>query len=259
MDVRQLTLQQMVALLLTYLTVENLLFKFVGNNRRTNIFCTPISETGIMETISSSPKKFMHSIQHTWMKYTGLNLLPIASFGSVEFRHMPGTNNINKLLAWVDLITRLKQFVYRFEYADIVSTIMALNSNSRYRQYVDLIFDDMTSYLDTSNLLADMEKPVYLAKNCAVVNAFHNEVIKPDKFNTPSMLLDKVGSWMDKLTREQSSALIEFCDIFGLEYERTFRDIVSRPKTYISAHPQHEVLIRCIADMTKKSLPPGGF
>lgn len=268
-DVRQLTLQQIVALLLTYLTVENLLFKFVGNSRRTNIFCTPISETGIIEGVSADPKKFIHSIQNTWMKYTGLNLLPIANFGSVEFRHMPGTNNVNKLLAWVDMITRLKQFVYRFQYDEIVQTIMTLNSNSRYRQYVELIFGDMINYLDTTNLLADMEKPVYLAKNCAAANAFHTEVVIPNKIKVPSQIMDKLGSWMTKLTEDQQEALIEFCKYLGdSNLENIFRSMVTRPSSYIKSYPKYVELIQRILGVTdwkeyvaKKQLisPPGGF
>lgn len=265
-DARQLTLQQMVSLLLTYLTVENLLFKFVGNSRRSNIFCTPISETGIIEHISANPKKFIHSIQGTWMKYTALNLLPITSFGSVEFRHMPGTNNVNKLLAWIDIITRLKQFVYRFQYDEIVKTIMALNSNSRYRQYVELVFGDMIDYLDTSNLLTDMEKPIYLAKNCAAANAFHAEVIAPNKIKINSQLLDKIGSWMASLTVDQQKALVEFAQALGNNnLEGLFRDITARMTSYVRNYPDHAHLVRRILGVSelkvspKKVINTGGF
>lgn len=238
LDVRQLTLQQLVAFVLTYTTVENLLFKYVGTNRRTNIFCVPITETGVMEHMGDDPKKFIWAVEKSWMKYTAFNLLPTATQGSVEFRHMPGTSNINKLLGWVEMICRLKTFVYKHSYDTIVDQILHLNSNSMYKQFVESIFGDMTAYLDMSNLLMDMEKPVYLAKNCSVSNTFHKKVLKNPIAD--SMLGSFLGAWMKNLTEDQLTALRELGDglVGSTDLEDVLHQVVRHSASWKRAYPR---------------------
>lgn len=236
MDVRQFTLQQLVSFVLIYTTVENLLFKFVGNNRRTNIFCVPITETGLMEHMGDDPKRFMWAIDKSWMKYTAFNLLPVTTQGSVEFRHMPGTSNVNKLLGWVEMLSRLKTFVYKHPYDFIVNEILHLNSNSMYKQFVTSVFEDMTTYLDMSNLLMDMEKPVYLAKHCSAANVFDKKVTKDPCGD--SMLGVLLGSWINKLTEDQVQALSELAAglVGSSDLEEVFRQVVKHGPTWKKAY-----------------------
>lgn len=230
-DVRQLRLDQMVAFVLTYAAVENLLFKFVGNNRRNNIFCVPITEAGLLENLGNDPKRFISSINSSWSKYTALNLLPIPQQGSVEFRQLPGTNDVVKILRWIEMLTCFKTFVYKYDYHHIVNTIIELNSNSRYHQFVEMVFGDMAAYLDMSNLMTDMERPVYVVQNCSASNQFHQKVIQTK--NKESVLFKKWNKWMEKLSTEQIKALTFLNDYYGMgDLESLFRDMVSRPDNY---------------------------
>ena len=179
LDVRGMTVSQVLGLLFTYAVVENLLFKFAGASRRNNIFCTPITETRLFTDldIRNSKALFRH-LQETWQKYSALNVLPIAQFGTVEFRQMPGTKDVMKLCIWLDLLAKIRLFAYKNSLSSILATISDLNTNSQYRRFVESIFGELISYLDASNLMMDMEKAVYICKNCAAVNEFHQMVIK---------------------------------------------------------------------------------
>lgn len=253
LDVRQLTLEQLLSLLLAYTTVENLLFKFVGNVRRNNIFCVPILETGLFDNLGKDPKRFLWSIDNYWSKYTALNLLPILNQGSIEFRHMPGTSDVPKILRWIDMMTRLKVFSYKYSLDYIVNAISELNSNSRYRQFVELIFDDLTTYLDMTQLLPDMEKAVYIVKNSAISNKFHDMLLKTPKED--SHLGKRLNSWMKKLAPEQQEALLSLSKIIGHDAETLFRDLITRPSTYLRAYPDQAALIQKIikSSLIKKS------
>jgi hypothetical protein len=256
LDMRQLTLQQIVAFLLSYTTVENLLFKFVGNSRRTNIFCVPLSETGLMESMGVSTNRFVYAIDNVWQKYTALNLLPLTSQGSVEFRHMPGTANLQQILVWLELICRLKLFVYRNSFESIVDRIMGLNSNSMYRHFVEEIFGNLTGYLDLSNLKLDMEKPVYLAKNCSSANAFDKMVRETSKQD--SQLIKHVGTWLTALSEDQKTALFDIAKGLGKDsddLESLFRDIVNKSSAYIRAYPSLESSIRILLKIAPKKAP----
>lgn len=179
-DVRGMTLNQLIGMLLTYVSVENLLFKYAGNNRRNSIYCVPLADTDFLTRMDSREKlmNMLRDVGHNWHKYSALNLLPIRTFGTVEYRHMPGTLEVKKLLIWVDLLSRLKLYAYKHDYNSIVETITGLNTNSRYKEYVADVFGDLVLYLDTSNLQMDMEHGVFDVKNATVANKFHEVVTK---------------------------------------------------------------------------------
>ena len=178
-DVRKLTINELLGLLFTYTVIENLLFKFVGANRRNSIFCTPITETELLSGLDiTSIENLLNHVQNVWQKYSALNILPIQNFGTVEFRQLPGTNDIMKICVWLELLSRLKVFTYKHPLAYIIDTINQLNNNSQYYKFVESIFGPYITYLDTTNLISDMEKAVYMCKTCTIANKFHQEIIK---------------------------------------------------------------------------------
>ena len=178
-DVRGMSLEQVINLLLIYITVENLLFKFAGANRRNSIYCVPILDTNFLSNMQSKEKMVatLSHINGNWTKYTALNLLPIAQFGSIEYRHMPGTADIRKLVVWIDLLSAIKVHAYQTSYSALVDSIVKLNTTSGYLAYLHDIFGELVNYLDTTLLLSDMEKNVYYIKNCTLTNEFHRHVV----------------------------------------------------------------------------------
>ena len=253
LDVRQLTMSQLMGLLFTYVAVENLLFKFVSNNRRNNIFCVPIIETGLLTNLRQNQKEILSAIQNYWAKYSALNLIPIQS-GSLEFRHMPGTLNTSLLLQWIDLICCLKVFAYKYDLKTIIDQISGLNSNSRYRQFVESVFGTRCIYLDMSNLLHDMEKSVYLIKHSSFNNPF-------DKFirqsvSQESQLGQKLNSFLRKLTKEQRDALEILCRLssdMGLpgNAEYVFKNVVARPQFWKNTGQSFEKYVDIVLQIKK--------
>lgn len=210
LDVRQLTLSQLYGMSFTYGAVENLLFKFASQERRKNIFCVPISESLGLAGVNKAKNmvSFLSSIEDYWSKYSAYNLLPIANFGTVEFRQMCGTNNVTKLLIWMDMLSRLKIYAYKFHRTEIVKQISGLNTNSQYRGFVDGVFGDLAAYLDTSNLLKDMENTTYVIKNCALNNVFHSRVLSTmDLESNFNDLFKTEVSNISKLSKTQKECL----------------------------------------------------
>jgi len=174
-DVRSLTFKQVAALLLTYTAVENLLFKYCGTNRRNSIFCTPITDTNLLYALLSDEKNIFN-VNNVWAKYTALNTLPRSTLGTLEFRHFPGSNNIQAIMGWINLILSLRVFVHRYKFEQILPMITSLNSSSAYHDFVEKVFGEYTVFLDTSNLLGDMEHGCTLVKNAGIANPFNKVV-----------------------------------------------------------------------------------
>jgi hypothetical protein len=82
--------------LLTYAIFEPSIFELVGGGRRESIFCVPLEETitcgrNAMRRLAESvfdPVR-LHGVTEGWSRYTALNLYPLTTHGTVEFRHMP--------------------------------------------------------------------------------------------------------------------------------------------------------------------------
>jgi hypothetical protein len=106
------TVRQMV---LAYALLEPMFFAYVGKTREHNIFCVPLYFT----TMPEYYKKDLLYMHNVWHKYTAFNILPLGpqkdgtpGIGTLEFRHLYGTNDKSIFTKW---LTILKEFYEFFE------------------------------------------------------------------------------------------------------------------------------------------------
>ena len=98
-----LDLQQVRILVLLYALFEEFFFMMVKPERRDNIHCVPLTETHM-------PGLYKHPLPtyvKNWHKYTALNLKRLSDLGTVEFRHLHGTNNISEFNCWLSVLENL--------------------------------------------------------------------------------------------------------------------------------------------------------
>ena len=94
---------QVKNLTLLYALFEEFFFAMVDKTRRSNIHCVPLSETFLSGN-------YRHDLQYQlqrWHKYTALNILPLGTLGTVEFRHLQGTDDTNLLEEWLTALENL--------------------------------------------------------------------------------------------------------------------------------------------------------
>lgn len=159
MNARDLSVEQYNNFLLTYLLVEPLLYKFVGGDRAKNIFCVPVLESDLSgllgnladSMVSGTGSNFISNTR-AWQKYTGLNLLPTTQYGTIEFRHMTGTSDIDRLSTWINLIFSIKLYALSVKFSDLVSWFSDLNTSSEYLATIHSIFGELTQELDLENV-----------------------------------------------------------------------------------------------------------
>lgn len=177
MNVRRLTLEQLFVLLITYLVVEKSLFQFVercGVNRENNIFCVPITESKYHLNLDKTFKDwevkafeaFIENLMQGWKKYTALNLLPLSDKGTIEFRHMGGTIDVDLLMTWINLILSLKKFSYTTSLESLLDRINTLNSSSLYGAFLSDVFGRFSNLLAVRNYERDLEEGVSQVKDC---------------------------------------------------------------------------------------------
>lgn len=159
---------QVASIALLYQVLEPLLYTYAGADRDKNIFCVPWCETniGYKSVIQMTDN---HTMMRHWQKYTGLNLQPLCDKGTIEWRHLPGTNDVNFIINWMNIIGCFYKWV-KARSSPVKSLeetkdfILNLNTTSQYTEVVDEIFGVWAELLKCDNYKNLMEEGVIHAK-----------------------------------------------------------------------------------------------
>lgn len=149
MNAQDLHLPQVVDFVMLYSVYEKLFYNFAGRGRINNIYCVPITHTNLPAMLAERGVG-----ASAWSKYTGLNLAPLGNrrdgetgYGTIEFRQMHGTFNVDKLCVWIDLITRLKTYVQKSSTKDIRELISSMDEQFDYQKLLTDIFGNLGDLL----------------------------------------------------------------------------------------------------------------
>lgn len=154
-NVNDLTWEQLRTLILVYLVFEHVLFRFIGHERDKNIFCVPLYDTMMLNRLLSE-NLAVQSKAFKWEKYTALNLLPIykdsvggRGLGTVEWRHMAGTNDLKFILLWCDLIGKMFMYARHNSWETATKFFLELNTSSAYREAMLQVFQELSPHLES--------------------------------------------------------------------------------------------------------------
>ncbi len=101
-----LTPEQVKSIVLWYALFEPVIFAMCSPTRRNNIHCVGLDQTVLCESYKRTLPLFVQK----WSKYTALNLLPLKTQGTMEFRHMEGHNDPAKFADWLKVLENLWTF-----------------------------------------------------------------------------------------------------------------------------------------------------
>jgi len=155
-NVLDFTQEQLASLAMIYTVFEEVLFQFVnhfkapderGYYRDTNIYCIPWNQCRMNAKLVDTIFRNAHQVRN-WQKYTALNLLPITTQGTVEWRHMHGTNDMEKLTTWLNVIGAIMKYAKTTEFDEVVRQIKVLNDVSTYQQFFTDVLQGYLPYTD---------------------------------------------------------------------------------------------------------------
>ena len=121
LDIRDLNMEELFKLLFLYIYMEKAIYLYTNkrgiSSREHNNYCVPWWKTEGFKKDLYDLYNLMHKddtygsriILSRFSKYSGLNINPITSFGSIEFRHHYGTHNKERLIEWINIIMSLKK------------------------------------------------------------------------------------------------------------------------------------------------------
>ena len=135
---RTLTPAQTKQIVLFYALFEEFFFAFVDPVRRSNIHCVPLTETFLPALYHRN----LNAMIDGWHKYTALNLIPLVKLGTIEFRHLQGTDDPELTRQWLSCLERLWTLAQK----DNVSAA-ALTDEARLKQWWQYIFAECPKIL----------------------------------------------------------------------------------------------------------------
>lgn len=185
-----------------YTMYENLLIRYSGPNRLSNLFCLPISDAEatasniktMIKAINQKNYRSLFQMSESHCKYAALNLAAFARLGSLEVRSFRGSTDIKEIKEWVDIIYSLLQFSRQsVNPAQLLEEFktkgLAFGDEVFGKNWKKLSVDEkLTESLIKKNLWYVQDSIAYVVSDWSTVNEMPKPPKKPDQ-----SLLDKVS------------------------------------------------------------------
>ena len=118
LDMRAASVKELQALVILYTIFEKFFFKMGGDeSREYNNHCRAVTSIqAIQRTFAYMLMDDRQQIQYginLWPKYMAFNVAPVATQGSVEFRHHVGTAQQTEIIQWINIIFSLARAARR--------------------------------------------------------------------------------------------------------------------------------------------------
>lgn len=139
LNVQALTPLQLMTLATTYYMLEDFFTHWAGETRVGNHFCLRATdaEEVIYKVIKVCETKDWGHIHTDAIRYASLNWNALHKYGSIEFRAMRSTNNLNAIIKWVDLINSLLEGSKKFDNPrDVVNLVSEFRSTARFIKFI---------------------------------------------------------------------------------------------------------------------------
>lgn len=110
-DVNPYTMEQVRSIAATYALMEPVIFKYFGLSREENIYCIPwYRSTDDLPAFRLAVERGRLFYLEDSNKYSALNLMPIATFGTLEFRMFPTFTDAPQLELAVDVVGAIVRY-----------------------------------------------------------------------------------------------------------------------------------------------------
>lgn len=116
MNVQDWDIKQLMTFAVCYYLVEDLLMNYCGPDREGNLFClrTRDAEYVLFRILRTLQERNLKHLKDDVIRYSSLNYCSLFKYGSIEFRGMRGTGNLDTIYEWVEIINELRESSLKF-------------------------------------------------------------------------------------------------------------------------------------------------
>lgn len=238
--------------LVLYTMFENILIRYSGEDRLSNLFCLPICDA---EETYKNMMKMAGAISHSNVnglifnqdacKYAALNLSCLGNYGSLEVRSHKGTTNIDRIFEWINILQSIKNYAQQ----DIVPQQIITSWKDRGSEILTDVFGrykPVLAYKDSTDLV---ERNFWYAANIAYAVKDWKEVFKTkDKTKSKISDLDHLAKDMFRVQRFEG---------LNAPQQRQILEMMANPNFFDDGDDAHvEIGIRDFAPPRRRRAPP---
>ncbi len=169
LDVRDLTVPQLAGLSIVYAAVEPLLYRWVGNGRDSSHFCIPLYRAdeallgacSIIRSAFQDDKQDGHSalvVAEEYQRYAGFNLQALHKFGSIEFRQLQTTHDLQRIEDWINMVMSFKATALKLPQSD--GAVVKMIQRMGVQELLYYVFPDRLA----KQLLTDKSEEEFLVR-----------------------------------------------------------------------------------------------
>ena len=118
-NMHELTHPQVLNVIYTYLLLEEPLLTYCGEARKGNRFCLRLQDAeGLMDDLRKvffGGEGALFNIAPNGIRYASINLEALKKYGSMEFRGMRGTLDVNIISTWVEILNKIREYAMNVE------------------------------------------------------------------------------------------------------------------------------------------------
>ena len=127
LNVQQLTMRQFYNVVTLYFILEDLLVNWCGPSRVGNHFCLRSRDAEFVVFKLVASLKNFGALDTDVIRYSSLNLYSLFKYGTIEFRAMRGTANLDAIQLWTEVLYSLRNAALK--YRDPVDIIMSMSGD----------------------------------------------------------------------------------------------------------------------------------
>jgi hypothetical protein len=181
LNIQSYTPLELLTFITTYYILEDLLVHWCGKERVGNHFCLRASDAEfvINKLLESCQKKDWRHLNTEDIRYTALNLTSMFKYGSIEFRSMRSTKDLNDIETWIKLIAQLEKGARKFSNPkEVIHAISEMNGPSR---FIEFVMEDMAKELTRFGNVSIMEGMRYVQPIAFMIDwdKFNKEKVNP--------------------------------------------------------------------------------
>jgi hypothetical protein len=115
-NVQDFTLTQVANMFVLYAMFEEYLVKYCGEHREGNLFCLRLqdAEYTVDQFTNALVEEHWRLLSSDTLRYSAINVTSLRKFGSLEFRSMRGSNDVEDIVNWVNLLDKLRVAALRY-------------------------------------------------------------------------------------------------------------------------------------------------
>lgn len=157
-NVQKLTTVQLYNFITTYIILEDLLIKYCGEYREGNLFCLRTRDAELLlHTLENVAKdKNFGAFEDDLLRYASMNVCSLPKFGSLEFRAMRGTRDLDLIGDWAELLLNLKEESLKFDNPlEIMELLGEIGAESFCKRFLGTFSDKVCNDLPVGDMLLE--------------------------------------------------------------------------------------------------------